>query len=103
VAEDRDDAIGTAEDAARSGSGAGSLFDIRSVIGGLFLLYGVVLLVAGLVDGDEASEKAAGIDINIWTGIGMAAFGVLMLAWMRVRPVAPAAGRDEDDHATRRS
>jgi hypothetical protein len=44
-------------------------FDIRRVIGGLFVLYGVVVMIAGIVDGDAAKKKAAGIDINLWTGL----------------------------------
>ena len=54
-------------------SSAASLFDIRRIIGGLFTLYGVIVLVAGLFDGADAKEKASGIDINIWTGLGDAA------------------------------
>jgi len=80
----------------RAGSAA-SLFDIRRVIGGLFTFYGVLVLGAGLVDGADASNKASGIDINIWTGIGMLVLGLGMLAWMWLRPTAVAALHDEDD------
>ena len=56
-------------------SAAARLFDIRRIIGGLFVLYGVILFVAGLVDGADAKEQAADIDINVWTGLAMLAFG----------------------------
>ena len=68
-------------------SSAASLFDIRRIIGGLFTLYGVLVLGAGLFDGSNAKEKASGLDINIWTGLGMLLLGLGMLAWMALRPV----------------
>jgi hypothetical protein len=89
-----DTAIATTEEAekARGGenSAAASRFDIRRIIGGLFVLYGVVLFVAGLVDGEAAKEKAAGIEINIWAGLGMLLFGISFLVWMKLNPVEPA-------------
>ena len=103
----RDDgAIRETEDAADHKSAADRLFDIRLIIGGLFALYGVALFVAGLVDGSAAEEKASGIDINIWAGIGMALLGAFFLVWMRLRPLkAEPRGRDDrsDDHDARRS
>ncbi len=83
-----DDAIRNSEQAAEK-SEAARLFDIRRIIGGLFTLYGVVLLVAGVLDGAAASDQAAGIDINIWTGLGMGVFGLAFLAWMHWRPLQP--------------
>ena len=64
-------------------------FDIRRIIGGLFVLYGVILTVTGAVGSEEVKNKAAGININVWTGLGMLVFGLLMLAWALARPVAP--------------
>jgi protein-S-isoprenylcysteine O-methyltransferase Ste14 len=88
----RDDAISTTESAADDrAASAARLFDIRRIIGALFVLYGVVLLVTGLLDGDEASEQAAGIDINVWTGLGMLAVGLAFLAWMWRSPLEPEA------------
>ncbi|MFI6731485.1 hypothetical protein ACIBI9_01045 [Nonomuraea sp. NPDC050451] len=49
--------------------------DIRMVIGGLFLVYGVILVVAG----------ALGSAINLWTGLAMAVFGGAFVAWARVK------------------
>ena len=37
-------------------SAAAKLFDLRILIGGLFSLYGVVLIIAGIFDGPEARE-----------------------------------------------
>lgn len=60
-------------------------FDIRNVIGALLGLYGVVLLVTGLVS-DEAPEATGDINANVWTGIGLIAVAVAFLMWSRLRP-----------------
>ncbi|WP_372408144.1 hypothetical protein [Streptomyces luteireticuli] len=72
-------------------------FDIRLVIGGLFTVYGVVVTVAGITASDEDLAKAQGININLWTGLGMLALGVLFLAWLRLRPAAPPRRGEEPD------
>jgi hypothetical protein len=64
-------------------------FDIRRIIGGLFVLYGVILTITGAVGSEEIKNKAAGININVWTGLGMLVFGLLMIGWALARPVAP--------------
>ena len=64
-------------------------FDIRRLIGGVFLLYGVVLLILGLFGSDNVKNKAAGINIDLWTGIGMLLFAAFMIAWALLRPVQP--------------
>jgi hypothetical protein len=64
-------------------------FDIRRIIGALFVLYGVVLVVTGAVGSDEVKNKAAGVNIDLWTGLGMLVVGVLMIVWALARPVAP--------------
>ena len=75
---------------------AANRFDIRRIIGGLFLLYGVILTVAGdLRQRTTTKTKAAGININLWTGLGMLVFGALMVYWALTRPVEPPV------HATR--
>ena len=66
---------------------AASTFDLRRIIGGLFLLYGVVLTILGIFDSDAEIQKAAGININLWAGIGMIIFAGLMIAWGVLRPL----------------
>jgi hypothetical protein len=99
---DRDDSVADRdreiEQTEKAGSASASkLFDIRQVIGGLFPLYGVLVTGAGLLDGDAAQKKASGIDINIWTGLGMLALGVTMLLWMRLSPHTGAPAGDGDE------
>jgi ABC-type transport system involved in multi-copper enzyme maturation permease subunit len=68
---------------------AANRFDIRRIIGGLFLLYGAILLVVGIAGSDAVKNKAAGINVNLWTGLGMLVVGAAMIAWALLRPVAP--------------
>jgi NADH:ubiquinone oxidoreductase subunit 4 (subunit M) len=64
-------------------------FDIRRLIGGVFLLYGVVLTVLGIVGTSHVKDKAAGINIDLWTGLGMLLFAAFMIGWALLRPVRP--------------
>ena len=54
---------------------AANAFDLRRIIGGLFLLYGVVLTIVGATDGSAEVSKAAGVRINLWAGLGMLVLG----------------------------
>ena len=64
-------------------------FDIRRLIGGLFLVYGVVLTLMGIFGSEHVKNKADGINIDLYTGIGMLVFAGLMLFWAFARPVRP--------------
>jgi NADH:ubiquinone oxidoreductase subunit 6 (subunit J) len=68
---------------------AANRFDIRRLIGGVFLLYGVVLTLLGIFGSAHVKNKAAGINIDLWAGLGMLAFAALMIAWALWRPVQP--------------
>ncbi len=68
---------------------AARLFDIRRIIGGLFVLYGVIVMIAGFTASDADIDKAEGVNINLWTGLGMLILGLLFLLWLWLRPAAP--------------
>ncbi|WSQ09779.1 hypothetical protein OG604_19555 [Streptomyces sp. NBC_01231] len=68
---------------------AARLFDIRRIIGGLFVLYGVIVTITGLTDDEAAIDKAQGVNINLWTGLAMLALGAFFLVWLKLRPTAP--------------
>lgn len=71
-------------------SAAARLFDVRRVIGGLFVVYGVVVTLLGVFDSKAEIAKAQGVRINLWMGLGMLALGLLFLLWLRLSPpVAP--------------
>lgn len=62
-------------------------FDIRIVIAALVGIYGLVLTILGLVEKQAEIDKAAGININLWGGIGMLLFTALFVLWARLRPI----------------
>jgi len=62
-------------------------FDIRVVIAALIGLYGVILTILGIVEKQAEIDKAAGININLWGGLGMLVFAGLFVLWARVRPI----------------
>jgi glucose uptake protein GlcU len=63
-------------------------FDVRSIIGGLLGVYGLVLTITGLWF-TEASDKAKadGENLNLLVGIGLLVFAALFLAWVLLRPL----------------
>ena len=68
---------------------AANKFDIRRLIGGLFCLYSVILIALGIFGSHHIKNKAAGINVDLWTGLGMLVVGVLMIVWALTRPVMP--------------
>src|SRR3954453_23982713 len=94
----------TDEDEARAARIA-NRFDIRRIIGGLFVLYSVILIITGIVGDHTVKNKAAGVNVNLYTGIAMLVVGVLMLVWPLPRPVVPEppAPRGEGSGRLRRS
>jgi hypothetical protein len=75
---------------------AANLFDLRRIIGGLFVVYGVLLAVLGLFDSQKEIDKAAGVNINLWAGLGMLAFGLLFITWALTRPLSEELGEAGD-------
>ncbi|WP_328748062.1 hypothetical protein OHT57_21350 [Streptomyces sp. NBC_00285] len=68
---------------------AARIFDLRRIIGGLFVLYGVIVTIAGINPSDATLDKAEGVNINLWTGLAMLALGIFFLTWLKLRPMAP--------------
>ena len=76
---------------------AANLFDLRRIIGGVFLVWGVLLIILGLTDSEEEANKAAGININLWAGIGMFVVGAIFIAWALTRPLGTELREAGDD------
>ena len=55
--------------------------DIRLPIGGMFFIAGLLLVIFGLLTGGDARlyERSLMININLWWGIVMLIFGLVML------------------------
>lgn len=78
-------------------SKAARLFDVRRVIGGLFVVYGVIVTLLGLFDSKAEIDKAQGVRINLWMGLAMLVLGLLFLLWLRLSPPAPPEVTPEGD------
>ena len=68
--------------------------DIKLPIGLMFSILGVILTVHGFFTATNAElyKKSLEININLWTGLVMFAFGILMLAFSK-RLKNPKAGK----------
>ena len=61
-------------------------FDLRLPIGLMFSLFGAILTVYGMISGPEIYERSLGINVNLWWGGGLLAFGLLMLFFALRKP-----------------
>ncbi|HWT92230.1 MAG TPA: hypothetical protein VN238_04490 [Solirubrobacteraceae bacterium] len=91
-----------ATDSAREAQAA-NVFDLRRILGGMFLLYGALLTVLGIFDNAEEVEKAAGVRINLWAGLAMLVVGALFIAWALWRPLAKQIEEEERARAAQES
>jgi hypothetical protein len=80
----------------RRAAQAANLFDLRRIIGGLFSVWGVLLIILGATDSTQEANKAAGMNINLIAGVGMLVFGILMLIWAFSRPLGTELVEAED-------
>ncbi|GAA1938136.1 hypothetical protein [Nocardioides marmoribigeumensis] len=76
------------------------LFDIRSIIGLLLGIYGVILVITSFFTSDKQLAKADGVNVNLWAGLGLVVAALVFLAWVRLRPIVvpddPEDGADGD-------
>ena len=89
--------------APQSGTGkkhTAGAYDVRTVIGALIGFCGLVLVLMGAVDASGAEiDKAGGVNANLWTGIAMVAFAIVIGLWTWLRPVVvdPSTIDDAND------
>ncbi|HVO35733.1 MAG TPA: hypothetical protein VMT21_09225 [Gemmatimonadales bacterium] len=55
--------------------------DVRLPIGMMFTLLGAILVVYGLVSDRSIYARSLGINVNLWWGLVLLAFGLVMLAF----------------------
>lgn len=53
--------------------------DVRFPIGGMFTIFGVILAVYGLASDPAIYARSLGINVNLWWGLVLLAFGLVML------------------------
>lgn len=55
--------------------------DVRFPIGGMFAIIGAMLVIYGLVSPAAVYERSLGINVNLWWGLVLLVFGVVMLVF----------------------
>lgn len=85
-----------------------NIFDVRTIIGLLLTIYGVILLLAATQTTAAEKARVDGTNANLWVGIPMLLVGLLMLTWAIARPLVvdeeqlEADKRAVDEEAHRR-
>ena len=65
--------------------------DIRLPIGAMFTLFGLLLVLYGIVGDKDIYQRSLGININLTWGTVMLVFGLVMLALGRSRTRSQSA------------
>lgn len=65
-----------------------ALLDLRAWVAAMFFAFGAMLAVYGVFFADDEDlAKAAGTNLDLWTGVGMIAFAFAFAVWLLVRPL----------------
>jgi len=65
--------------------------DLRLPIGLMFSIFGVMLVAYGLMSDAGIYARSLGINVNLWWGVVLLAFGLVMLGFAIRARKAPAA------------
>jgi xanthine/uracil/vitamin C permease (AzgA family) len=72
------------------------LFDLRSFIGALFTIFGVLVTIRGIAASHAEIEKAAGINLALWEGLIMLVLGIFFLGWVLLKPPPPVTAAEAE-------
>lgn len=72
------------------------LFDLRSFIGALFVIFGVLVTISGISASHAEIDKAAGINLALWEGLIMLAMGIFFSAWVLLKPPPPVTSAEAE-------
>jgi hypothetical protein len=70
--------------------------DVRLPIGGMFSIFGAMLTVYGLLSNPSLYARSLGIDVNLWWGLVLLVFGLVMLGFGLRSARGGGAGRSKD-------
>jgi hypothetical protein len=73
------------------------LLDLRTFIGSLFIVFGVLVGGRGVLAYQEDIAKSIGINLNLWLGVSCLIFGIAMTAWTWISPPEILHHRDVGD------
>ena len=91
---ERTESTAASEGGARAAQAA-NLFDLRRIIGGVFGVWGVLLIILGITDSDAEIAKAADVNINLWAGLGMLVISAIFVTWALARPLGEELAESE--------
>lgn len=74
------------------------MFDVRSFIGVLFVIFGILVVIPGFTASQAQLDKAAGINISLWVGGLMLLLGVIFLGWLVAKPPPPITKAEMEAH-----
>lgn len=65
-----------------------SAFDIRTIIGALLGIYGVILTFLGLFNASDAElEKSDGFNVNLVNGLILLGVAAVFIVWAALKPL----------------
>jgi hypothetical protein len=67
--------------------------DLRLAIGAMFTVLGVLLTLYGVVSDRAIYARSLGINVNLWWGLVLTVFGLVMLALARRSATHRGGGR----------
>jgi hypothetical protein len=70
------------------------LFDLRSFIGALLLIFGILVIIPGATASQATINKSAGINLALWVGALMLVLAAFFLIWVIVRPPPPVTAAE---------
>ena len=73
------------------------LLDLRTFIGSLFIIFGLLVGGRGLLAYEEDIAKSIGINVNLEIGIACLIFGIGMTAWTFIKPPQILHHHEESD------
>ena len=66
---------------------------------GFFGVTGLILLVTSFTTSTADKAKADGVNLNLWTGLGLIVIGAALIAWAVTRPIVVDERELEADKA----
>lgn len=73
------------------------LYDLRSAIAALFTIFGILVSATGLFASDEDLTKSEGVNLSLWTGLGMLALAAVFWLWMFMVPPDIPTGHEASE------
>jgi hypothetical protein len=75
-------------------SGTSHALAVGSYVAAIVLIFGAILVLYGLLEPTGQLRKSLGINANLWWGLFMVAFGVVVLALSWFSPLRRAAAEE---------